>query len=208
MLNQFYEQLFPKYFPESKISENIYSEIIANYNIKTRFYHSTNHILMLLQEIENLKHELNDVDVVLFAIWFHDVVYFPLKKNNEEKSAEFAEKKLQQSNLQISRRKQVSDLILQTKFHIPKPLLKENFDLLTFLDADLMILGSETEKYEEYKNAVRKEYSMIPSLIYKKSRTEVLQKFLERTQIFQTPYFFEKYELKARRNIENEITAI
>ena len=44
---------------------------------------------MLLQAKEN-REQIIDFDALLFAIWFHDIIYKTSKKNNEEKSAEFA----------------------------------------------------------------------------------------------------------------------
>jgi len=39
-------------------------------------------------EIKKYKRELDDLDSIRFAIWFHDIIYNPKEKNNEENSAD------------------------------------------------------------------------------------------------------------------------
>lgn len=73
------------------------------------------------------------------------------------------------------------------------------------VDIDLSILGADPKEYRQYSDAIRKEYKLIPSLIYRKKRKSILNNFLSRPQIFQNKIFYNNYETQARTNINNEI---
>jgi predicted metal-dependent HD superfamily phosphohydrolase len=83
--------------------------------------------------------------------------------------------------------------------------VSENTDTNLFTDADLSILGQPWETYLAYAQNVRKEYGQYPKIIYRSGRKKVLRHFLEMERIFKTEYFFEKYEICARKNIEQEL---
>ena len=74
-----------------------------------------------------------------------------------------------------------------------------------FTDADLSILGKSWKTYEEYYQQIRKEYKIYPDFIYNSGRKKALQHFLKMDRIFKTDYFFEKYEIQARENLQNEL---
>jgi len=76
------------------------------------------------------------------------------------------------------------------------------------LDIDLSILGYSPEKYSQYKKNIRKEYSWVPENDYVSGRKKVLESFLKKQKIFQTEYFYSKYEQNARINIQEEIRAL
>ena len=59
--------------------------------------------------------------------------------------------------------------------------------------------------YEAYYTSVRKEYALVPDLIYKKERVKVLRQFLAMESIFKTPLFIAACEMQARKNIALEI---
>lgn len=61
------------------------------------------------------------------------------------------------------------------------------------------------EDYEKKCELVRKESSHLSDAEYKEQRLKILQLFLQIPNIFATESFREKYELKARHNIETEI---
>lgn len=73
------------------------------------------------------------------------------------------------------------------------------------IDADLSILGKHKVAYSEYVAQVRKEYGIYPKKIYNKNRIKVLKTFLSKPNIYNTVYFFDRYEKQARKNMENEI---
>jgi len=137
----------------------------------------------------------------VFALVYHDFIYSPTSKDNEEKSAREARKKLALLNVPPEKIRFVEELILATKNHV----LNKSSDINLFTDADLSILGSAEDLYKIYSQQVREEYSIYPDILYKPGRKKVLQHFLEMTAIFKTDFFHDKLEAAARRNLENEL---
>jgi predicted metal-dependent HD superfamily phosphohydrolase len=135
---------------------------------------------------------------------YHDAVYNPLKKDNEEKSAVFAEERMKFINVPSPVIERCKNHILVTKSH------RESADPDTniFTDADLSILGQDWETYLEYCRQVRKEYSIYPDMMYNPGRKKALEHFLQMERIFKTDAFFEKYEVKAKENIKREIAEV
>jgi predicted metal-dependent HD superfamily phosphohydrolase len=67
-------------------------------------------------------------------------------------------------------------------------------------------LGSSEEVYENYTITVRKEYAIYSDDVYRKGRQKVLNYFLEKERIYESDYFYELYEKKARKNLNWELT--
>jgi predicted metal-dependent HD superfamily phosphohydrolase len=57
-------------------------------------YHKRLHVIDCLNQLYEIKHLLQDPDAVECALLFHDIVYDPTSKTNEEDSATLAEKML------------------------------------------------------------------------------------------------------------------
>ena len=148
-----------------------------------------------------MKTEINSWNTILFTLFYHDVIYNSLKSNNEEKSAEFAIKRMQLLSVPEEIIKRCGNQILATKHH----KVSEDTDTNYFTDADLAILGSNWETYEQYYKNVRKEYAVYPSLVYNPGRKKALKHFLTMDNIFKTEYFHQKFEKAARENIQREI---
>ncbi|KFM67350.1 hypothetical protein X975_15357, partial [Stegodyphus mimosarum] len=81
-------------------------------------------------------------------------------------------------------------------------------DIHYFLDFDVSILGAETADYKKYASQIAEEYTFLPSSKYKFMRSKVLELFLQVPNIYATRPFREKYEKRARSNIQNEIDSL
>lgn len=201
MIRNYFFELLKTYTSDVNLIVDLWEEIEFYYKNPSRNYHNLDHLNYMLNAILQVKIKILNWDAVMFAIYYHDIIYDIFKNNNEEKSADFAEvrlKKLKLSNQQID---EIKKHILSGKTHQNS----ENSDRKYFLDADLSILGESPEIYSKYSKNIRAEYVQIPFQIYKTARTNILNDFLNRTQIFLTPYFYQKFEDTARRNIINEI---
>ena len=175
------------------------SAIVRCYTKPDRHYHSLEHIIRLLGLCDEL--EINNSTIML-AVIYHDVIYRPGSLKNEEKSASCARKSLARLGVDPDRVDQVCEMILATATHlIPQdsPLTQ------TFLDLDMSILGSSREDYQTYADGVRKEYTLVPDLVFKKNRREFLEKVLAGEFIFHTDLFRKLFERSARVNIEREL---
>ena len=196
-------QLGNRFSKNEQYLEKVWQELIKQYSKKNRHYHGLPHIWNMLLQSEESKGDLFDKDVVDFAIWFHDIIYKATRKDNEEKSAEFAKRILRQFSFEETRVEKVYNLIVSTQKHqIIDPSNRDNAYLLDF---DLSILGQPWNVYEIYIQNIRKEYKIYPNLLYKPGRKKVLETFLERKTLYFTEKYQEWYEQKARENLKKEI---
>jgi predicted metal-dependent HD superfamily phosphohydrolase len=201
VLKETFIQLIGNYTTDARLGTQLWNEIETNYSNKKRHYHTLTHLENLLQQLLAVKTKIKDWDTVLFTLYYHDIIYNPLKTTNEEKSAEFAENRMQLIAVPQPIIIKCVNQILATKKH----LLSTDSDTNFFTDADLCILGQPWEMYEQYYKQVRKEYTLYPELIYNPGRKKVLQHFLQMKPIFKTDYFFEHFEGQAKENLEKEL---
>jgi predicted metal-dependent HD superfamily phosphohydrolase len=188
---------------KQEVIDRIWKDIITHYTAKARHYHNLDHLEHIAGELMPLQPAFKDWNAVVLATAYHDIIYDPLKHNNEEKSATYAEKQLQ-GLVRSQTLELCTELIMATKTHMKSPLGDINY----FTDADLSILGADEETYNQYTKQIRTEYHPYPDLIYKPGRRKVLKHFLEMDQIFKTDHFFEKYEQAARKNLQIEYSRI
>ncbi len=177
---------------------DLMKSLVDRYSSPTRHYHNFDHVKHMLTFADGLI----ESDELFVAILYHDAIYDPTGKDNEEQSAELAATILQNLAFPQAFIDEVSALILCTKAHVPLPM-----DPLSsiMIDADLAILGESEANYRTYADAIRKEYAFVPDDKYRAGRTQVLRRFLERERIYLTDHLFESHEAQARRNIANEI---
>lgn len=197
-----WQNLASKYC-NTTLAEELWTEIETNYTNKTRHYHNLTHIYNMLLQAETYKTEIKDLEALQFAIWYHDIVYKSSKKDNEEKSALLAEKRLKSINFDLKRIENIKKLIISTKKH--ELVIDKNRDNAYLLDIDLSILGSDWDTYQKYISNIRKEYKIYPDFIYKPGRKNVLKHFLDRKTLYFTNSFRGKYEIQARENLKKEI---
>ncbi len=186
---------------DQKLVEKLWSEIEKNYSEKNRHYHNLEHLENMFSELDTVKGKILNYSNISFSVFYHDVIYDSSSKSNEEKSADFAKERLRQLNINEKDISEIYRQILATKAH----LSSNNKDIDYLLDADLSILGKDLETYIDYTRKIRKEYAIYPDLLYKPGRRKVLKHFLAMSTIFKTDYFSEKYEERAKKNIEWEI---
>jgi len=190
---------------DPKKGEEIFNKIVRMYDSEKRFYHNRKHVEKLLKFIEGKKDEIENFDAVCLATWFHDVIYDTQAKDNEEQSAIFARKKLEELGIQ-------KDIIVKVEKLIRATWKHENIDgdndCSIFLDGDLAILSEDNDKYDSYTKAIRREYAWVPDDVYKERRKEVMENFLKKDRIYFTEEMFKKSEVKARNNIKREIESL
>lgn len=180
----------------------LFEELSRRYSEPHRHYHNARHIDECLQEFDAVRGEAVNPLALELAIWFHDVVYDPRASDNEERSAGYAVECLQQARNDLAR--QVSDLILTTKTHLPGIVR----DAALLIDIDLSILGRSAERFAQFEDGIRQEYAWVPHNVYCEKRAEILRGFLKREQIYITKTIHDRYEKVARENISRLITRL
>lgn len=201
MIEREFKQLLTTTTATQTQIDTIWSEICNHYSSSDRHYHNLSHLENLLIHLTAVKYKIKKWPAVVFALVFHDVIYNPQKQNNEEKSAQMAENKLTELGIGERVISSCSQIILATKHHDNS----DDSDTNIFIDADLSILGSKPEDYKQYSRNIRKEYAFYTDSDYNKGRLKLLQQFFERKKIYKSDYFSQKFEVKARENIKNEI---
>jgi predicted metal-dependent HD superfamily phosphohydrolase len=202
MLKELFFSVTNQYSNNAHLQQKLWAEIEKNYTGKKRHYHNLNHLENLFEEVNDIKHAINNWNAVVLAIFYHDAVYKAYRKDNEEQSEALAEKHLNQVSCNKELIEQVTKLILATKSH----QVSGDDDVNLFTDADLSILGKDWQTYQAYCSDVRKEYTIYPDFLYKPGRKKVQQHFLAMERIFKTEHFYSKYEIAARSNMEREIS--
>jgi predicted metal-dependent HD superfamily phosphohydrolase len=203
-LQKNFNELTSNYTANKEFSATLWKEIEQNYSSSKRVYHNLTHLEKVLFELQKVKHLIKDWNCLLFAVFYHDIIYNVLKNNNEEKSALLAKERLEQLNIS----KDTIDLCIAhieaTKTHS----IQIHNDTNLFTDADLSILGQESDVYEQYCLDIRKEYSIYPDIVYKPGRKKVIEHFLQMQKIYKTEVFSQKFEMQARINLAKELAAL
>ncbi|NBW34503.1 MAG: hypothetical protein EBR30_05685 [Cytophagia bacterium] len=203
-LKQTFQNLLANYTSDESLVQKCWTEIEKNYAIKKRHYHTLQHLDNLLLQLTEVKNSIQSWDTILFTLYYHDVIYNPLRSDNEEKSAKLAVQRMKQLAVPSQIIELCQEQILATKSHNKS----SNNDTNYFTDADLSILGQDWDTYSQYFQAVRKEYAIYPDLIYNPGRKKVLQHFLSMQSIYKTTFFTNKFEATAKLNLQKEISLL
>jgi predicted metal-dependent HD superfamily phosphohydrolase len=174
---------------------------LTAYSDPDRHYHNWDHIRDCLRELSDVRHLVSDMFALYTAILFHDCVYKTdeTSKSNERASAQAAITWLNQSP--VSRI--VHALIMVTRHSAEFPPLNDDEKIMC--DIDLASLGASPEIFAKHSANIRLEYAAYGDNVYAPARIKILQSFLDRRNIYYTPYFRDKYEEQARQNLTKEI---
>lgn len=169
-----------------------------------RHYHSLQHLEECLALFSAVSAQAQRPSEVALALWFHDAIYDLHAKDNEARSAEWAQSALLEAGVPRKSAQRVRDLVMAT-CHDAVPT---DHDQQLLVDIDLSILGAPAARYAEYESQVRAEYSFVPEPAFRQGRKAILQKFLERPQLFNTASFLASHEQSARLNLKNSMARL
>lgn len=213
--------------------QNSAFNFVKKYYLEThRFYHTTKHIKSMCFELNKFDTLLSNKVIIYLAIMFHDVVYNPKDKdeNNVINSSIIFFKWYEENKIYIETtfscisqdidkcllKDIIYNLILSTIGHTPNSFFMKNqfskqlkfilIDLVNmFLDLDLMILAADKIEYQKYAKNILKEYSHYEKNILLNGRLKFLQNLLKKKTIFLKFYNLNN---KAINNIKREIKII
>lgn len=203
-MNYYWDSLVQRLQFDSRQGMKIFTIICDCYGAPGRYYHNLNHIRFCLQQLDLTRNNLENRDAMELAIWFHDLIYVPGCRYNEEISAATAAFVLQQAGCSGQLSNNVYDLILSTKHFAVEQIGRQPVDYIV-ADIDLSILGANEQVFYDYEEKIRQEYAFLAEQLYRKERCNLLQKLLQRPYIYFTELFRDLYEHNARRNIYNLI---
>ncbi len=180
------------------------AELEGLYSERHRKYHNLQHVLDCLGHLEAHPVDGSDTAALELAIWFHDAIYSPLKGGNEQASADMAVERLAGMGASVELGRKVHRLIMVTT-HDTQP---KDLDESVMIDIDLAILGCQREKFELYEASIRREYRLVPGLLYRRKRKAILQSFVSRPAIYNTEIFRDLFESAARANLSWAISRL
>jgi len=201
MLTDTFLQLVKKYSKDHELANNLWLEIFTKYSEPKRHYHTIDHLEAMITDLKEVKENITDWDTTLFAVFYHDIINRASSKTNEGDSAKLAKKRLSEIGFNNDKIEKCLAMVLATKQH----LSSNDGDTNYLLDADLAILGKNSEDYQKYSNQIREEYTIYADFMYNSGRKKALLHFLEMEAIYKTEHFFKKQEEQARINIKNEL---
>lgn len=177
----------------------------AAYAEPHRRYHTRRHIEDCLSLLARFDLDEADRRRLTWAIWWHDAVYDPAAKDNEERSAQMALRDLPALGASPGEAQEVARLIRLTAGH----QVPEDDRLGAILvSIDLAILGVPPADYDAYVAQVREEYAHVPEAAWRAGRAAVMRRFLDAPVLFPHPVMRAEREAQARANIARELQAL
>lgn len=149
--------------------------LLGMWNESHRHYHNLNHLTSLMEDIDNSfkgKISEKEYEKLQLVALFHDIVYDPMRNDNEEKSAEFfINTCVEKNNPDII---DIKNAILDTKTHQSSSLLSERFNTL-----DMKIVEKDFNDLLEWEEGIYNEYKFHGSK-YKEGRIKFLESLLDK----------------------------
>lgn len=161
----------------AEVFEEVYKDLIRRYSESHRYYHNLDHIEYCFKQY---------------------AIYNPRVTDNEQRSANLACGTLLALGCTTAFCRSVYDLILATR-HISAPI-EPRAKLI--VDVDLSSLGASEKVFDTNRLVIRKEYAHLSDAEFEKGNQAFLKTLLARPTIYSLPYFKNKYEAQARRNIQ------
>ncbi len=155
-----------------------YDTVLSMWNESHRHYHNQSHLVDLIDQINNYyKNKSNklsnkEYEKLLISSLFHDIIYDPLKENNEEMSSNFFLNLCEDKNHDII---EISKIILDTKNHSS---INELSNL--FSSFDMNIVTRDYNSLLEWESGIREEYSLYSTEEYKIGRIGFLEGLLDK----------------------------
>ena len=148
-----------------------YDEVIKRYSESHRHFHTVEHLNDVLKQILKQRNQFQTSDLVslIIAAVFHDIVYDPQRRDNEEKSVEVL-KSYERFPISDFRLENAKKIILATKTHDKIHELIYNFNKI-----DCSILDRSYDDLLVWEEQISKEYEFAGWKEYKERRIKFLE---------------------------------
>lgn len=155
------------------IKENYIKNLEHQWADPVRYYHTKEHLNQIIQDIQKniwfSTLQAHEKVALLLAAFFHDAIYDPQRKDNEEKSKAYFLHACKFGDSPTQ--KLILDLIEVTKYR-KRPV---NRLQQIFWDADNAIFKKSYPVLVNYEKQIRKEFIHIPKEKYKIARIKFLE---------------------------------
>jgi len=170
-----------------------------------RAYHNFDHVREVLGHYDEVAREAgwNRPVEVFLALLYHDAIYEAGRKDNEARSAEFAQSAITRwldgQGVDAAR---VAELIAMTARHGHWEPSVLDRDGALFLDCDMAILAAEPSRFDAYDKAIAQEYrGKLPAWMFRHYRRRFLRGLLAAPRIFVSEVFHARCDAAARANL-------
>ncbi|GGK78264.1 cation:proton antiporter domain-containing protein [Amphritea balenae] len=181
-------------------ASHLYNELIELYNEPHRHYHAARHIAHCLRELDLAREHMETPDAVELALWFHDAIYNPKARDNEQQSADlFIARMGDQVDARLAQ--EVVELILLTR-HKETPKTQDG---QFTVDIDLSGFGQPWQDCLQDTKAIRAESPDMPEADFLNRQVLFLQALLDRQHLYVSDFFRQRYEASAQANIRKLI---
>jgi len=187
-----------------RADDALFHRLLACYDERHRHYHTLQHLTECLGQLDDLRACAERPAEVEVALWFHDAIYAPRKHDNEQRSAERARDSVLAAGADTTVAARIHELVLATR-HRAVPARR---DAEVLVDVDLAILGAEPARFDEYEEQVRREYTWVPEILYRRERRKVLLEFAQRAAIYSTAPARAARETQARSNLARSLARL
>jgi predicted metal-dependent HD superfamily phosphohydrolase len=181
--------------------EPLHKRLVQCWSEDHRHYHTLQHLRECFELLTGSTLTPPEAAQVAVALWFHDAFYDPRRDDNEQRSADWARTEMLAAGMPAATAQRVHDMIMATVQHQRQP--DEAMQLL--VDIDLSILGTETARFDESDEQVRREYAHVPEDEWRVGRKRVLQGFLDRERLYGSDLFHAQFEQRARENLRRSL---
>ncbi len=182
------------------------------YSTNVRRYHCLEHVRACLSLAERYDHteglrRMPHSDAVELALLWHDAVYVPGDKRNEELSARLLSSLEPVLTIDARVLEAAVAAILATQHH--KGFGKDPTPSSVVVDTDLSILGETPTLYRVYSQYIKQEFAASVSAdAWRVGRSAFLAGMLARPRIFHTDWAHKLFEAQARKNLHDELRAL
>lgn len=183
-------------------SRALAEQLLGRWREPHRGYHDERHLAEVLAAAEELAGPALP-PVVVLAAWYHDAVYEGRPDDDEEASARLVETELAALSVADETVAEVARLVRSTAAHdLPTD---GRSDEAVLHDADLWILASPTERFDEYCADVRHEYAHVDDEDFARGRRAILDPLVDRPRLYATNHAHGRWTDDARANLRREI---
>lgn len=196
-------------------SEHVDTEakaLLAMWDEPHRKYHTREHLLACLRELDAVKHKAKDWKAIALALWCHDAVYRTERKgvpiaglplsDNERRSATLCGDVAMRLGWPHHRVYSAA-MMVEASRHA-RDFMPSDYDEALMLDIDLAILSSTPAEYDRFEAQIREEYAHVPEAEFRKGRAAVLRDLGGETFSYRTGEFLDRNDA-ARANLTRAI---
>ena len=188
-----------------KISNDSWETLLSAYSTPNRHYHTLEgHIAKGLLSLEEIRlHKLShNFNALQFAWFFHDSVFTAHGSDDELLSADLAESVARKMDLTQDFIDVVRDLIIVTHMQI----IPQDLDEALIVDIDMENLGWDFDDFSNQTDLIRQELPDVSDEDFSKSTAVLFEKLLKKPSVFATPYFKDKFESSAKKNLSKALS--